>query len=299
MLKIDPVTFVPTVIGNLSVGSKWPGGVLAMNAHVYAMPEGCGAGILDINTNNDTFQVISTPAIAIHIGGACYHSTVLGVNGKVYGIPASADQIMEFDPTTGDIQFVGPNFYTDPTYQMLTGWRWCRAITAPNGKIYSLGTFGVSPTLEFDPITGATRFYPTYAGEHCGAVLGPDGKIYSFPDSTTDVTEFDPETGIQHTYDTGVVHGGYTGVLAPNGKIYSPGGTGKLLEFDTATKAFQYLSDPDPSHVAFYAEGGILTPQGKIVYASFATNSLLVIDPHAAKNFPENVALSPWLNSTH
>ena len=55
---------------------------------------------------------------------------MLAPNGKIYGIPRDATQVLEINPETGTTALIGST-YSD------TG-KWVGGVLAPNGKIYGI-----------------------------------------------------------------------------------------------------------------------------------------------------------------
>ena len=139
---------------------------------------------------------------------------VLAPNGKIYGIPNAATQILEFDPATGTTNLIGSLSGTS---------KWYGGVLAPNGKIYGI-PLNATQILEFDPSTGTINLIGSLSGTNkwIGGVLAPNGKIYGIPYDATQILELDPTTGTTNligslSSDTNKWRGG---VLAPNGKIY-------------------------------------------------------------------------------
>jgi len=105
-----------------------------------------------------------------------WHGGVLGPDGKIYGIPEDASDILIIDPVAGT------------------------AVLGPDGKIYGM-PYNASDILIIDPVAGtATRsdMGASLSGSYkwYGGVLGPDGKIYGMPYSASDILTIDPNSAI-------------------------------------------------------------------------------------------------------
>jgi hypothetical protein len=155
-------------------------------------------------------------------GGSFYEiGSVLGPNGKVYGIPysnAGPAQLMELDPVTGSTVLFGPSF---PAFSFTSG------VLAPNGMIYTV-PYTNTAIYEIDPTKRtATAVTGVLVGGYSNGSLAPNGKIYMFPYDApnTNVLEFDPNTkqmtSIGNNFAGGLANKYEDGVMAPNGKIYT------------------------------------------------------------------------------
>ena len=150
ILKIDPVAQTATTFGSITSG--YSGGVLHSNGKIYAVREGVGYDLLQINPSNDTVSIVS---ISINgIPGGSWRGGVLGANGKMYFIPAafsaSSPGVLEVDILTStasliyfaDISASGP--YNTKTYTN----GWAGGVLAPNGKIYGFPFTSTNILLE-------------------------------------------------------------------------------------------------------------------------------------------------------
>ena len=118
-------------------------------------------------------------------GGTPYYGMggVLAPNGKIYSIPYNSPQILEFNPTTGSDQLVGP------TYNEGSVWR--GGVLAPNGKIY-FTPYNANQILELDTTTNTTQLVgSSYSGTYkwAGGTVAPNGKIYFTPTGVAHVLE--------------------------------------------------------------------------------------------------------------
>jgi hypothetical protein len=132
---------------------------------------------------NQTQTVSSTLVGATLSGSAKWSGGVLAPNGKIYGIPRNATQVLEFDPATNTSTLVGAT---------LTGTnKWIGGVLAPNGKIYGI-PFSATQVLEFDPVAGTSTLVGATlsgGGKWSGGVLAPNGKIYGILFNATQVLE--------------------------------------------------------------------------------------------------------------
>jgi len=122
--------------------------------------------------------------------------SVLGNDGKIYGIPDRAQDILIVDPATGTAirDTMGVNIQETTTNN-----RWLGGVLGNDGKIYGI-PYDATSILIIDPekgtattstmgasLTGAAKWY--------GGVLGNDGKIYGIPYDATDILIIDPAAG--------------------------------------------------------------------------------------------------------
>ena len=118
-------------------------------------------------------------------GGDKWIGGVLGPDGKIYGIPFNATDILIIDPVAGTAT-------RSALGATLTGVdKWIGGVLGPDGKIYGI-PYNTTDILIIDPGAGtATRsaLGATLTGgtKWVGGVLGPDGKICGIPFNTTDI----------------------------------------------------------------------------------------------------------------
>ena len=150
---------------------------------------------------------------------------VLAPNGKIYGVPFGATNVLEIDPVAG-IQTTFGSLSSD-------NYKWYGGVLAPNGKIYCTPSASTS-ILKIDPVARtATTFGNTLlvisSTEYIyGSVLGADGKIYYPLYNSNKILRLDPDTETLSVYHTLGEYASFgAGVLAPNGNIYTiPAGVG-------------------------------------------------------------------------
>jgi hypothetical protein len=114
-----------------------------------------------------------------------WYGGVLGSDGKIYGIPYNAPDVLIIDPVAGTAtrSALGATL-TDSD-------KWVGGVLGPDGKIYGIPV-NSTDILIIDPVAGtATRSALgatlTDSGKWYGGVLGPDGKIYGIPVNATDI----------------------------------------------------------------------------------------------------------------
>jgi len=118
-------------------------------------------------------------------GSNKWYGGVLGPDGKIYGIPLNATDILIIDPIAGTAT-------RSALGATLTGSnKWRGGVLGPDGKIYGI-PFTATDILIIDPIAGtATRSALgatlTDSDKWLGGVLGPDGKLYGIPSNATDI----------------------------------------------------------------------------------------------------------------
>lgn len=138
-------------------------------------------------------------------------------NGKIYGIPHAATEILVIDTETD----------TTSTISCESGsGKWYGACLAPNGKIYCIPYIS-NKILVIDPITNSTYEFDSPTGDRkwSGGVVGSDGKIYCIPCLSDSVLVIDPETDTTETFgDLSGITTGWKwvgGTLASDGNIYA------------------------------------------------------------------------------
>lgn len=147
ILKIDPVAQTATTFGSITSG--YSGGVLHSNGKIYAVREGVGYDLLQIDPSNDTVSIVTISISGIP--GGSWRGGVLGANGKMYFIPAafsaSSPGVLEVDILTNTASLI---YFVD---------------------ISASGPYNTK----------------TYTNGWAGGVLDPNGKIYGFPFTSTNI----------------------------------------------------------------------------------------------------------------
>ncbi len=235
-----PTVGSATSFGNFgNITSKWIGGGIAPNGNIYSTPFNA-TSVLKIDPIVGSASTI--PIIGIGTQ-ANYRGSVIGKNGKLYGIPSGLatdnNRVLEFDPENSSYKF----------FSEIINNQFFGGVLSPNGKIYGVPFQLVSTPsiLEIDPVVGiATTFSSSVpAGRYAEGVLAPNGKIYCIPYTATTVLEIDPDTKTTSTFgtfSTGIKWVG--GVLANNGKIYGfPFNTTSVLEIDPISRTVSTFGD--------------------------------------------------------
>ena len=220
-----------------------------------------------------TFSPSPMTSINVPIAGKYkWIGGVLAPNGKIYGIPGGATDVLVVDTNNDSVSHIG-------SFSSVAG-KWGGGVLATNGKIYGIPRYS-STILEIDPISGFINEFGSITGDnkYLGGVLGPNGKIYCVPLAATSVLVIDPFN--PYTYpQIGSLGSGNKwagGALAPNGKIYcAPYDSTSILEIDTynnTVSTFGTISGSSKYH------GATLAPNGKIYCAPYKAGKVLEIDP--------------------
>ncbi len=217
-------------------------------------------------------------------GSVKWTGGVLGPDGKIYGIPYDATDILIIDPVAGTAT-------RSAMSATLTGSaKWTGGVLGPDGKIYGI-PYDATDILVIDPAAGtATRSAMsatlTGSAKWTGGVLGVDGKIYGIPRGSTDILIIDPAAGTAARLAMGATLTGTTkwigGVAGPDGKLYAiPHDAADILIIDpvagTATRSAMGATLSGSGKWA----GGALAPDGKIYGIPYDATDILIIDPAA------------------
>jgi hypothetical protein len=218
----------------------------------------------------------------------------LAPNGKIYGVPHDAEDILVIDPATDTATRTDFGTALGAATE-----KWSGGALGRDGKIYCAPQ-EADEVLIIDPIAGTATLTdfdidlsstPQGDGRTTkwqGAIAAPDGKIYCIPFSANDILIIDPLTqtvtrstlGATIPLNTsGGVFRWFGGVLAPNGKIYCmPRNSGMVLVIDplnnsaTTTNFGLTLSDSTKWI------GGVLGANGKVYGVPRTATDVLVID---------------------
>ena len=118
-----------------------------------------------------------------------YHTSVLAKNGNIYATPDKSNKVLEFNPSTGKIKYIGPDLGNDED-------KYETSVLARNDKIYAVPE-NASRVLEIDP-TGDTVTIQFIGSDLPGddkyetSVLAGNGKIYAVPENAEQVLEINP-----------------------------------------------------------------------------------------------------------
>ena len=177
------------------------------------------------------FTTISAPDVS---GGSPpateWVGGVLGPNGKIYGIPYSAGNVLIIDTKNNSTSLIP-----------VTGTGWVGGVLAPNGKIFGIPIAG-SNILIIDTFDDSISYLAVTGTGWLSGALAPNGKIYCVPYSATTVAIIDTNNDTADTTSiTGLTgfNNWFGSVLAPNGKIYCVpynATTVLIIETDSSTK---------------------------------------------------------------
>jgi hypothetical protein len=115
---------------------------------------------------------------------------VLGPDGKIYGIPSYASDILVIDPLAGTATRTAMGANLTGTY------KWIAGDVGADGRIYGI-PFNTQDVLAIDTVTGtATRsnfgLGPAAFLDWNGGAVAPDGRVFGIPRSNRDVLVIDP-----------------------------------------------------------------------------------------------------------
>lgn len=133
-----------------------------------------------------------------------YNGAVLGLNGKIYGIPSDAERVLELDPADDSVKQIGDT-YSSYSYQQIsiqgdvssssaTGNKWAGGVLdSSTGYIYAIPS-KIQRVLKIDPSTGTTALIGNHIicaqGQNCGSGDAFNGGIlvgnfiYALPHGT-------------------------------------------------------------------------------------------------------------------
>ena len=253
----DTVTLIGTSLGGAT--NKYASGVLAPNGSIYFIPNRAG-NILKLNPTTDTVTQITAA-----FGNGAFNGAIVSPQGNIYGVPQSfLTNMLKLDTSTDTIS-------TIPIPSVNTGNnRWCGAAVAADGKIYMMPN-SCNAVLEIDPATDATATYVVWdtalRNQNLGAVLGPNGLIYSPPNEGFQMMIFNPITKTASFVPT-LGGGGYMygGAMGPDGVIYMQGWfNDSVMAFDTITnQKTMYYPAGKPTTGIYYNGGGTMALNGNV-----------------------------------
>lgn len=269
------------------------------------------------NLNGMSNRQPTVTSLGVAAGGAAnkWAGGVLGLDGKIYGIPFSSSNILIIDPNTDTIitnlfnlgaavsKFIGGcmgsngRIYFIPnanagfveldyinkivtTFGTTTGYAY--GCLAQNDCIYTVGTDIVELNTRSKSITNFGS-----SGFTAGANLcpHPNGKLYglSVDAGTTWAAgiEIDPinRTVVNFGAITTVANHAVGGQVASNGKIYFTASAGTTcVELDPYLKTLSTFGALGSSGT-FKWQGSCMAPNGKIYGANRAASTALEIDP--------------------
>jgi streptogramin lyase len=166
VLVIDPVTETLSTIAAPS--GTWSGGALGANGKVYGVPGTTVSGLLVIDPFTNT-----TSSSPLPVGVVDYVGAVVAPNGVIYGVPRTATQVLRIDSSTGTATVIGPILAGGASSKYRGG------AVGPDGLVYFPRSTGSPGTLVLDPATDTITIAASPYSLATGAVLAPDGRIWS------------------------------------------------------------------------------------------------------------------------
>lgn len=277
---IDPYTQTVTenefpTVGN-NEGFGWIGGALhPATGKIY-----CGG--LNTSSGQQKFLVIdpatrTTYTISGGTSAGSILGCVLGLNGKIYGMPGSGAFYRELDVANEKVRQISAFVGTQRG-----------GVTWIDGRIYSGPTSGADVET-FNPENGDSYTITTGLGlsgnKILGAVIHPIRRIYCLPANTGQWAVINPDNQTTSIVTTSSTMGG--GCLAPNGRIYTmPNGIIQIGEMNP------YNNNSHRRLATNYAGygGAVLAPNGKIYgipNTASASGAVLELSfPELCMNFP-------------
>lgn len=324
----DPQLSYPTAIYFSSgffdgtAGIKYGGGALGLDERVYGVPFN-HPRVLAVDTtyymleeygdfteytDSASTQTSENETGAIVRGTELYRGCVAGKNGKLYGIPYSANHILEINPLESNPSLkvsLIPETVSSVTGEPNTAGKWYGGCMAQNGKIYTTPWNanyimvitpgeGTSPTTWTTVSTGeGGATLPTSGSKWKDGALGSDGCIYCAPWNSTFILKIipsDPDLGRMTDsfdfIDTNLENLGdnYGGVAAGlNDLIYfSPSRQRSVIQFDPSSQTFDLLGDffyTNPPQNSKWTSGMVTTPSGGLYAFPSVVASFLEILP--------------------
>lgn len=215
---VNPADNTVTTYGSFPGTNAYDGSVVAPNGKIYLVPsDGCSIGRI-VDPSNLTITTFGRFGV--------YSGAALGPNGKVYFIPLTATAVAVIDPDSNNGTSV--KFFSGAAYSGFgTTWNADGAVLAPNGRIYlnpCAGNFvppgQIGAFIEPSNDTLTTFPIPNFPTSYNGGLLGPNGKLYFTPGSTSIMLLIDPENNTSTTFGVLGYNGYMGGTSHPNGKIY-------------------------------------------------------------------------------
>jgi len=169
-------------------------------------------------------------------------------NGLVYAVPSRGGQVLEIDPASGRMAFIG-----QPLKDQGWGLSYTALALANNGKLYAAPAYA-QRVLEIDPEAKVVKeigpdFHDEEAeegGHYRGIVLARNGCLYAPPAAPGHILEINPATGVVSQIGPRIEDGIqnlYSSIaMVDNGCLYAlPDMADKVLEFDPATRQVALL----------------------------------------------------------
>lgn len=280
--------------GSITGGRK--GGVLSNNDEVYAIPS-TSSSILKISNYADTGGGPGINTTFGSFGGDVdkWVGAVRGQNGKIYGIPFNADDVLVIDPTNDTTTTIGS--------VAVGGQKWRGGCLSPiNGKIYGM-PYDSDTVLVIDPATdtvstiGPIPSVGVTTARFSGCVMSTSGKLYGIPYDASSVLSIDTSTDSLSVFGSlGVDSGKWEGgAMATDGKIYAaPYNASSILVIDPFTETTDTFG-------SFSSGGGkwrnpVLGRNGRIYMIPANASSDLLEVGQGGYNITRNITQSRYLN---
>lgn len=223
------------------------------------------------------------------LGCEKYLGGLLGDDGRIYAIPGFARRVLRIDPSTGAVEYVGPEFPGD--------YKWLRGVKCPkSGALYGLPCHA-DTVLKIIPgdvpeitLVGAGQCGTGQWKWH-GGVLSPlDGCIYCIPQFAERVLKIDPAT------DACELIGGpfigrnkwYGGLMGTDGRIYGvPQNATSVLRIDPAVNGGKCETFGAFPEGGWKWHGGCVGADGVIYGIPAHAQTVLKIEPGDAPRLSE------------
>lgn len=220
-------------------------------------------------------------------GGFKYFGGVLARDGRIFGLPRKADNVLIVDPHTNTTDTTTITGIGDPNQDA----KWLGGTVALDGRIFC-APYNASEVLIIDPAEN-TADTTTITGldetsKWCGSVMAADGRIFAVPRNSDSVLIIDPITNKADTTTItglrsngeGDQHNWCGGVLAQDGRIFCvPRDHDAVLIIDPATNTADVTKISGLGSESNKWQGAVVAPDGRIFCIPFDHSKVLVIDP--------------------
>lgn len=227
-----------------------------------------------ITATNDPFQAVSgfPQWGSLGTSGSKWSSFVVHPNGKLYGIPRNASQVLEFDPIAKTTTLFG---------SLGTGTnKWMGGVLGSDGLIYGI-PFSSTAVLVIDPSDRTASTWGVLSGSSkwVGGVALPDGRILGIPYNSNNYLLMTPGASSPTTR---------SGAGGGNGKFFGGVIYGEEVfmapHTQTSIRAYNFNSYSARNLSVSNAPsngwaGGCVTSQNTIVFAPYNANTILELNP--------------------
>lgn len=200
-----------------------------------------------------------------------WYGFVAHPNGKLYGVPYSASQVLEFDPITKQIVLFG-SVGTGTT-------KWMGGVVGNDGKIYCT-PFSSSGVLVIDPIAKTTTTIGNLGGSSkwIGMVTLTNGNILALPHNSNNFMVVTPGSTTPYTYASGVSGNGkfFGGVYNGTEVFMCPYNQSNIRAHNPLSNANRNIAVPGA--VTGGWAGGCLTPDNRVLFAPYNASTVLELD---------------------